>query len=229
MAISICVFDAYGTLFDVGAAVRDAAGEDAFQTLAEHGPALAETWRQKQLGYSWLRAAYGCHTDFWTVTSQALDFALEAHGLGGNEDLRARLLQLYWELKPYGEVHRVLSSLKAQGMRLAILSNGAPDMLEAAVDSAELGDVFDAVLSAEQVGVFKPDPAVYALVENVFGLPRRDVLFVSSNCWDACAAAGFGFRTLWVNRRSEPLDRMPWRPEFMAENLTRLPNTVESL
>ncbi|MEM6974170.1 MAG: haloacid dehalogenase type II [Pseudomonadota bacterium] len=229
MKIQICVFDAYGTLFDVGAAVRDAAREEAYAALAEQGAAIAETWRQKQLGYSWLRAGYGCHTDFWTVTSQALDYALEAHGFGGDEDLRARLLQLYWELSPYDEVQRVLQALKAAGMRLAILSNGAPDMLEAAVESAKLGEVFDAILSAEQVGVFKPAPAVYELVEQSFGVARREVLFVSSNGWDACCATGFGFRTLWVNRQGEPLDRMPWRPEFVAETLTRLPKTVETL
>ncbi|MEO0764154.1 MAG: haloacid dehalogenase type II, partial [Pseudomonadota bacterium] len=170
-----------------------------------------------------------CHTDFWTVTSQALDFALEAHGLDGDEALRARLLQLYWELKPFDEVQRVLAALRAQGMRTAILSNGAPDMLDAAVESAGLSEVLDAVLSAEQVGVFKPDPRVYELVEKTFGVTRREVLFVSSNGWDACAATGFGFRCLWVNRRSEPLDRLPWRPEFMAENLSRLPRTVEEL
>ncbi|MEM6489920.1 MAG: haloacid dehalogenase type II [Pseudomonadota bacterium] len=229
MPITICVFDAYGTLFDVSAAARQASSEDEFPVLAEIGPALAETWRQKQLGYSWLRAAYGCHTDFWTVTSQALDYALELHGLDGDDALRARLLALYWELKPFDEVNRVLTALRLMGMKTAILSNGAPDMLEAAVESAQLHELLDAVLSAEQVGVFKPARAVYDLVEQTFRVPRREVLFVSSNGWDACAATGYGFRTLWVNRKEEPVDRLPWRPEFMAENLTRLPKTVEDL
>jgi len=229
MPISLCVFDAYGTLFDVSAAAREAAAEDGFEVLREVGPSLAEMWRQKQIGYSWLRAAYGCHTDFWSVTSQALDYALEAHGLDGDDALRARLLALYWELRTFDEVARVLNALRLSGMATAILSNGAPDMLDGALESAKLTESFDAVLSAEQAGVFKPHPKVYDLVGEVFGLARHDVLFVSSNCWDACMAKGYGFRTLWVNRRREPLDRLPFKPDFMAETLGTLPKTVEGL
>ncbi|MEL6773464.1 MAG: haloacid dehalogenase type II [Pseudomonadota bacterium] len=229
MTIEIVVFDAYGTLFDVTAAAREAAAEEGFEILIEHGPALAETWRQKQLSYSWLRAAYGVHTDFWSVTSDALDYALELHGLDTHPKLRERLLQLYWELRPFDEVPRVLNNLRAAGLRVAILSNGSAEMLEGAVENANLQAMFDAILSADQVGVFKPHRTVYDLVEQCFGLPRRKILFVSSNGWDAAFATGYGFRTVWVNRKGEPVDRLPFKPEFMAENLSRIPHTAAEL
>jgi 2-haloacid dehalogenase len=227
--IALCVFDAYGTLFDVGSAARDAAQEPGFEAISESWQPIAETWREKQLAYTWLRAAAGCHTDFWTVTTQALDWTLEYYALGEMEGLRARLLQLYWELQPFEEVQRTLSALRGIGLGTAVLSNGEPEMLEAAITSARLSDSFDAVLSAEQVGVFKPDPRVYDLVERVFGTPRRQVLFVSSNGWDACCATAYGFRTLWVNRRGEPADRLIIKPDFVAESLVGLPRVVETL
>ncbi len=117
----------------------------------------------------------------------------------------------------------MLGALKAQGLATAILSNGSPDMLAGAVNNARLGDVLDAVLSVETVGVFKPNPAVYAMVGDYFGCARREVLFVSSNCWDACAASGFGFRAAWANRAGEPLDRLPWKPEHVLTDLTTIP------
>ncbi|MEL6768927.1 MAG: haloacid dehalogenase type II [Pseudomonadota bacterium] len=228
-AITHCVFDAYGTLFDVGAAARDAAAEEAFEVIKDSWQPVAETWRDKQLAYTWLRATSGCHTDFWTVTKQALDWTLEYYELTAVEGLRDRLLALYWELAPFEEVQRTLTALKGMEQTLAILSNGEPEMLEAAVTSARLGGLFDAVLSAEQVGVFKPHARVYDLVEKTFGCPRQEVLFVSSNGWDACCAAAYGFRTLWVNRRQEPVDRLPVRPNFVADTLVGLPRVIESL
>ncbi len=222
MPITTCVFDAYGTLFDVAAAARAAAAEPGREGLAETWPALAATWRQKQLQYTWLRAAAGVHTDFWQVTRDGLDYALEAHGIDDAE-LRDRLLGLYWELEAYPEVPDMLRALKGQGLATAILSNGSPDMLAGAVEAAGIGDLLDAVLSVETVGVFKPDPAVYALVGDYFGCPRREVLFVSSNGWDACAAAGFGFLSVWANRGGEPVDRLPWRPRHVVGDLTPVP------
>ncbi|MEM6421199.1 MAG: haloacid dehalogenase type II [Pseudomonadota bacterium] len=229
MPVKLVVFDAYGTLFDVSAAAREAAEEDGFEILRELGPQLAETWRQKQLGYSWLRASYGAHTDFWSVTQDALDFALEAHGLDGDQALRDRLLQLYWELRPFDEVPRMLNALQGAKMPAAILSNGSPEMLDGAVEHANLQQHFVAILSADQVGVFKPNRAVYDLVGACFGIARHEVLFVSSNGWDAAFATGYGFRTVWVNRRGEPVDRLPFKPEFMAENLSQIPHTAQEL
>lgn len=225
MPVTTCVFDAYGTLFDVAAAARRAAAEPGRTEFAAKWPAISTTWRLKQLQYTWLRATAGVHTGFWQVTQDGLDYALEAHGMASPE-LRARLLQLYWELDAYPEVPAMLQALKARGMATAILSNGSPDMLKGAVDHAGIAGALDAVLSVEAVGVFKPNRSVYELVGQHFGCSRSEVLFVSSNCWDACAAAGFGFRAVWANRAGEPMDRLPWRPHHMVGDLTSIPDFV---
>jgi 2-haloacid dehalogenase len=222
MPITTCIFDAYGTLFDVSAAARAVAAEPGREAFAAVAPRLSEVWRLKQLQYSWLRAAAGVHCGFWQVTQDGLDVAMEAVGLS-DPGLRARLLALYWELGAYPEVPEVLRALKAAGLRCAILSNGSPDMLDGAVRSAGIGDLLDAVLSVEAVGVFKPSPRVYDLVGRQFGCPASEVLFVSSNGWDAAAASGYGFRTVWVNRAGDPMDRLPWRPAHVASDLTAVP------
>lgn len=223
MAITTCVFDAYGTLFDVAAAAREAAAEPGREKLAPLWPKLAEHWRLKQLQYTWLRAITGAHTDFWAVTGDGLDWALEACGLHGDAELRDRLMQLYWELSAYSEVPAMLQALKDQGMNTAILSNGSPDMLNGAVQSAGIGDVLDDVLSVESVGIFKPDARVYDLVGQRFGCPPDEVLFVSSNGWDAAGATGYGFTTAWVNRAGDPVDRLPWVPQHILSDLTSIP------
>lgn len=222
MTITTCVFDAYGTLFDVAAAARQAAAEPGNDVLADTWPELAEHWRQKQLQYSWLRAVMGQHTDFWAVTQDGLDWAMEAVGLS-DPRLRARLLQLYWELSAYPEVPRMLADLKSAGMNTAILSNGSPDMLAGAVTSAGLNDVLDACLSVESVGIFKPDSRVYDLVGQRFGCAPDQVLFVSSNGWDASAAASYGFVTAWVNRAGLPMDRLPGKPAHVLSDLSGIP------
>jgi 2-haloacid dehalogenase len=223
MPITTCVFDAYGTLFDVAAAARNAAAEPGREAFADHWPAIARNWRLKQLQYTWLRAITGDHTHFWQVTQDGLDWALEAEGLGDDSELRERLLQLYWELDAFPEVPEMLAALKSGGKSTAILSNGSPDMLDGAVQSAGLGDLLDDVLSVESVGIFKPADAVYDLVGKRFGCARDEVLFVSSNGWDAASAAGYGFHTVWVNRTGEPMDRLPARPERVLEDLTGIP------
>ncbi len=224
MPITTAVFDAYGTLFDVSAAARQAAGEPGFPALADRWAELAAHWRHKQLQYSWLRAVTGAHTDFWSVTQDGLDWALEATGLDGDAELRARLLALYWELGAYPEVPAMLAALKDQGLNTAILSNGSPDMLDGAVQSAGIGALLDDVLSVESVGVFKPDSRVYDLVGRRFDCAPGKVLFVSSNGWDAAAAAGYGFVTAWANRAGEPVDRLPWRPDHVLSDLTTIPD-----
>ena len=223
MPITTCIFDAYGTLFDVAAAARQAAAEPQHAALADSWPALAEHWRAKQLQYTWLRAITGAHTDFWQVTQDGLDWALEACGLDGDAALRRRLLDLYWELSAYHEVPEMLRALKAAGQQTAILSNGSPEMLHGAVDSAGLGDLLDDVLSVESVGIFKPDARVYDLVGQRFGCAREQVLFVSSNGWDAASAAGYGFVTAWVNRAGDPMDRLPAQPAHVLSDLTAIP------
>lgn len=222
MPVTTCVFDAYGTLFDVNAAARAAAAEPGREAFAIAWPKLAEDWRTKQLQYSWLRAVAGLHCDFWRVTQDGLDWALEASGIN-DAGLRERLLTLYWELPAYPEVPAMLAALKAQGLATAILSNGTPEMLAGAVASAGIGGVLDAVLSVESVGVFKPHGSVYALVCKHFGCAPAEVLFVSSNGWDAAFAAGFGFTTVWVNRAGLPIERLPARPQHLLSDLTRIP------
>lgn len=223
MPITTCVFDAYGTLFDVAAAARQAAAEPAFAAIKDDWPAIADHWRLKQLQYTWLRAVADAHTDFWEVTQNGLDWALEKTGHNGDPALRERLLALYWELQAYPEVPQMLTALKDAGMNTAILSNGSPDMLQGAVDSAGIGSVLDVSLSVESVGVFKPHASVYDLVGQYFGCVKSEVLFVSSNGWDAAAATGYGFTTAWVNRAGEPMDRLPWTPAHVLSDLTGIP------
>ncbi len=219
MPVTTCVFDAYGTLFDVAAAARIAAAEPGREVFAANWPQIARDWRLKQLQYTWLRAVADAHTDFWQVTQDGLDYALEAAGLQDGE-LRERLLALYRELSAFPEVPAMLADLKAAGMQTAILSNGSPDMLASAVESAGIGKVLDDVLSVQDVGVFKPHKSVYDMVGKRFGCAPEEVLFVSSNGWDAAAAAGYGFYTAWVNRVGEPMDRLPWKPQVVMRDLT---------
>ncbi|AXX97035.1 haloacid dehalogenase type II [Profundibacter amoris] len=228
MPITTCIFDAYGTLFDVSAAARQVAAEPGRADFAKVWQKLANDWRLKQLQYTWLRAVAGAHTNFWAVTQDGLDWALEANNLPDPE-LRERLLALYWELSAYAEVPAMLGALKQAGMNTAILSNGSPDMLDGAVKSAGIGDLLDDVLSVESVGVFKPHASVYALVNERFSCIPDQVLFVSSNGWDAAHATGFGFQTAWVNRAGEPMDRLPWQPAHTLPDLTTIPQLAGSL
>jgi len=215
--ISACVFDAYGTLFDfasAAAACRDVLG-------AEVEP-LTVLWRDKQLQYTWLRAAQGRHADFWTVTGDALDFALERLGID-SPGLRDRLMNLYLELRPFPEVPDVLQRLKAAGLRIAILSNGSPPMLAAAVGAAGLADRIDAVLSVEEVGVYKPHPRVYQLAVDRLGVAAEKISFQSSNAWDAHAASAFGMKVVWCNRYGQPRERLPGAPDREITSLAELP------
>jgi len=228
MAITTCIFDAYGTLFDVAAAAREAAAEPGREAFAQHWQKVANDWRLKQLQYTWLRAVAGAHTDFWEVTQNGLDWALEASGLQADPDLRERLLALYWELSAYPEVPDMLAKLKAAGVNTAILSNGSPDMLTGAVDSAGVQEFLDDVLSVEDVQIFKPAAVVYDLVGKRFNCAKDEVLFVSSNGWDAGCATGYGFTTAWVNRAGEPVDRLPWTPHHILSDLTSIPDLASS-
>ena len=220
---SVYVFDAYGTLFDVNSAARLASAEPDHMELAAHWPAVAATWRRKQLEYTWLRAVAGRHCDFEQVTKDGLDWALEAAKLS-SPALRERLLALYWELDAYPEVPEMLARLQAAGARTAILSNGTPEMLAAAVTSAGITANLDAVLSVESVGVYKPHDKVYDMVGQEFGCAKSEVLFVSSNGWDAAGAEGYGFTTAWVNRAGDPVDKLYATPHHILPNLTTIPD-----
>jgi 2-haloacid dehalogenase len=199
------VFDAYGTLFDVHAAIgrhRPAVGPDADR--------LSELWRVKQLEYTWTLTLAGRYADFWVLTERALDFAL-ARFATVDRALKPKLMDAYRTLDAYADARAALQALKARGQPTAILSNGSPAMLEAAVAAARLGDCLDAVLSVDGVRQYKPRSDVYRLVTNHFGLAPSGVLFVSSNRWDVMGAGEFGFRTIWINRSRMP-DEYPDRP-----------------
>ncbi|MEM7207151.1 MAG: haloacid dehalogenase type II [Pseudomonadota bacterium] len=218
--IQACVFDAYGTLFDVHSAVakhRDAMGDQADQ--------LSMLWRTKQLEYTWLRSLMGKYTDFWQVTQDALDFALETVGLDKPE-LRDDLMQAYLELDAYPEVIDVLKKLRASGMRTAILTNGSPDMIAAAVENSGIADLLDACLSVESVGIFKPDPRIYQLAVDSLGVDASNISFQSSNAWDAAGASSFGMRVAWVNRFGQSVERLPGNPDAELRDLTSLPDLV---
>jgi len=218
--IRACVFDAYGTLFDYASAAarcRDALG-DKFA-------ALATLWRDKQLQYSWLRSLQGAHADFWRVTGDALDFAMETLGIADSA-LRERLMDSYLTLDAFPDVPDTLRRLKAAGLRAAILSNGTPDMLRAAVDAARLAPLLDAVLSVEEVGVFKTSPKVYRLALDRLGLPAAAICFVSSNAWDAHAASAFGMRVAWCNRYGQRPERLPGKPDRVIATLADLPGLL---
>jgi len=215
-AIRACVFDAYGTLFDV-----NSAAERERAALGDLWHPLAELWRGKQLQYTWLRSLGGRHADFWQVTGDALDFAMASLDLT-DRSLRERLMNLYLELDAYPEVGETLARLKAAGFQLAILSNGSPDMLSAAVDKAGIAPLLDAVLSVEEAGVFKPHPSVYQLAVDRLGVSPGEICFVSSNGWDAFSASAFGLRVAWCNRFGQAEEHIPEPPDWTILTLTGL-------
>lgn len=216
--VKACVFDAYGTLFDTASAARRSA-----DLLGDKAGPLAALWREKQLAYTWLRAVQGRHADFWQVTGDALDFALEALTID-RIGLRDRLMQLYLTLDPYPEVPEVLARLRAAGLKTAILSNGTPRMIEALVAGAGLR--FDALLSVEQAGIYKPHASVYQLALDALGLPARAMSFQSSNGWDAYGASAFGMQVVWCNRSRQPRERLPGAPDREIQTLAALPALV---
>lgn len=218
--IEACVFDAYGTLFDVNSAARGAQ-----DLLGKKWQPLAELWRAKQLQYTWLRGLAGHHADFWQVTGDALDFALSTLHLEGAM-LRTRLMNLYLVLSAYPEAPDTLKRLKAAGMKLAVLSNGNPAMLASAVANAGIADLLDAVLSVEEVKVYKPHPSVYSLACDRFNLDAGSICFLSSNGWDAYSAKAFGFRVLWCNRLGQEPERIPETPDAQITTLAELPEIV---
>ena len=220
--IKVCVFDAYGTLFDVHAAVGHHRSR-----LGDKADAVSAMWRTKQLEYTWLRSLMDRYVPFWQVTGDALDYAFDAHGIS-DAALRADLLNAYMALDCYPEVPEVLAQLKNAGMRTAILSNGSPEMLDAAVRSSKLEDLLDAVLSVHELGIFKPHPSVYQLAVDRLDVAPRQVSFQSSNAWDAAAAATFGFRVAWVNRFGQAEERLPDQPDGQIGTLSELPEVVLS-
>jgi len=218
--IRACVFDAYGTLFDIRP-VMDAGR----RRLGEKADAVSVLWRTKQLEYTWLRSLMRCHADFRQVTEDALDYALDSYGIK-DRDLRCNLLEAYLHLNCYPDVPETLRSLKRAGLPMVILSNGTPAMLNAVVENSGLSGLIDVILSADDAGVFKPDPRVYQLAVNRLGVPANTISFQSSNSWDAVGAAGFGFRVAWINRFSQQTEKLPFLPDIELTSLSSLPEVL---
>ena len=195
------VFDAYGTLFDVHAAVRRHAS-----VIGPQGPALSQLWRAKQLEYSWVRSLMGAYRDFWQLTEEALDFALAAMP----------------DVDRYPEVPGVLKALKARGAKVAILSNGSPAMLESAVRNAALDEIIDDIFSVDALRVFKTAPEVYDLVTTSYRAYPEAISFQSSNRWDIAGAAKFGFRPVWINRKQMPDEYQDLAPSLILPSLSGL-------
>jgi 2-haloacid dehalogenase len=211
------VFDAYGTLFDVHAAIarhRAAAGPDADR--------MSELWRVKQLEYAWTLTLAGRYADFWTLTERALDYAL-ARTPSVDPALKPKLLDAYRTLDAYPDARATLAGLKAQGARTAILSNGSPAMLDAAVTAAGLGAVLDAVVSVDAIRMYKPRPQVYALATEALEVKAGGVVFVSSNRWDVMGATAFGFHAVWINRAGMPDEYAELAPVAVVRDLASLP------
>ena len=218
--VKACVFDAYGTMFDVHSPTARAA-----QAMGGKADAVSRLWRQKQLEYTWLRSLMRAHADFWQVTGDALDYALESHGID-DQALRDRLMQLYLTLDAYADVKPALEQLRAKGLKTGILSNGNPRMLEAAVDSAGIAELLDAVLSIEDAGIYKPDARVYQLAIDRFAVRPDEICFVSTNAWDAAAAAHFGFQVAWMNRFAMARERLPGELKTVIEGLDDLSGRI---
>jgi 2-haloacid dehalogenase len=207
------VFDAYGTLFDVHSAASRHQSR-----LGEKAQAVSALWRTKQLEYTWLRSLMKRYVDFWQVTQDALDYALDSHEIV-DESLRRDLLNAYHKLACYPEVPETLRNLKELGLGTAILSNGAPKMLEAGVSNSHLEDVLDSVFSVDTIGIFKPAPQVYQLAADQLGSTPEEILFFSSNAWDVSGAAAFGFQAVWVNRFVQAPERLPGTPVLEIKTL----------
>jgi 2-haloacid dehalogenase len=219
--IAACVFDAYGTLFDVHSPVAQLTGR-----LGPSAFEFSKLWRQKQLEYTWLRSLMREHVDFWHVTGDALDYSMAFHGIT-DLSLREELMALYLQLRAYPDAVSCIETLAKTPFKMAILSNGTPAMLTEAATFAGIADYFHEIISVEEVGIFKPDPRVYgqALVRLHIDQPSA-ILFVSANPWDAQAAARFGFQTVRVDRFSVPHENLPGRPAAVISGLADFPQII---
>ena len=215
--IKACVFDAYGTLFDVHSAVGIHQAR-----LGDIANRVSALWRTKQLEYTWLRSLMGRHADFWQVTQDALDFAFDTCRID-DPALRSDLIEAYLRLDCYPEVPATLSTLRDRGCQVAILSNGTPAMLSAAVKNSGLEQSIERIFSVEQAGVFKPDPRVYQIAVDDLNVKPAEIVFLSSNAWDAAGASVFGFKVAWVNRFGQSVERLPGQADVEIETLAELP------
>ncbi len=213
--IKAIIFDAYGTLFDV-----NSAAEKCKERLGDKWEGFANYWRTTQLEYTWLRSLMKRHKDFWQITEDSLDKSMNFYNI--DTAMRSELLNLYKVLSPFTEVSDALNKLKQSNYKLAILSNGTPDLLNELVVSNGLKDIFDDIFSVEEVGIFKPDSKVYDLPINKYNIEKDKVLFLSANTWDVSGAGNYGYNTVWVNRNNNIFDKLDFEPNKQISNLSEL-------
>ena len=213
--IKAIIFDAYGTLFDV-----NSAAEKCKEKLGDKWEGFANYWRTTQLEYTWLRSLMRRHKDFWQITEDSLDKSMNFYNI--DIAMRSELLNLYKVLSPFTEVRNALNKLKQSNYKLAILSNGTPDLLNELVVSNQLKDIFDDIFSVEEAGIFKPDSKVYDLPINKYNIEKNEVLFLSANTWDVSGAGNYGYNTVWVNRNNNIFDKLDFEPNQQISNLSEL-------
>ena len=213
--IKAIIFDAYGTLFDV-----NSAAEKCKEKLGDKWEGFANYWRTTQLEYTWLRSLMRRHKDFWQITEDSLDKSMNFYNI--DNSMRSELLNLYKVLSPFTEVRDTLKKLKRSNYKLAILSNGTPDLLNELVVSNQLKDIFDDIFSVEEAGIFKPDSKVYDLPINKYNIEKNEVLFLSANTWDVSGAGNYGYNTVWVNRNNNIFDKLDFEPNQQISNLSEL-------
>ena len=213
--IKAIIFDAYGTLFDV-----NSAAEKCKEKLGDKWEGFANYWRTTQLEYTWLRSLMRRHKDFWQITEDSLDKSMNFYNI--DNSMRSELLNLYKVLSPFTEAKDALKKLKQSNYKLAILSNGTPDLLNELVVSNQLKDIFDDIFSVEEAGIFKPDSKVYDLPINKYNIEKNEVLFLSANTWDVSGAGNYGYNTVWVNRNNNIFDKLDFEPNKQISNLSEL-------
>ncbi len=209
------VFDAYGTLFDV-----NSAAEKSKHKIGNKWENFANFWRTTQLEYTWLRSLMKKHKNFWQITEDSLDKSMETFQI--DKSLRNDLLSLYKELSPYPEVKNVLENLKKKSFKLAILSNGTPELLNHLVKSSDLENLFDDIFSVEEVKIYKPDPKVYDIPVNKYKVSKGEITFLSANTWDVSGAGNYGYDSIWVNRSNSVFDKLDYKPKNEVKNLKQL-------
>jgi len=218
--IKAIIFDAYGTLFDV-----NSAAEKCKERLGDKWEGFANYWRTTQLEYTWLRSLMRRHKDFWQITEDSLDKSMNFYNI--DNSMRSELLNLYKVLSPFAEVRDALKKLKQSNYKLAILSNGTPDLLNELVVSNQLKDIFDDIFSVEEVGIFKPDSKVYDLPKNKYNIEKNEVLFLSANTWDVSGAGNYGYNTVWLNRNNNIFDKLDFEPKKQISNLLELLDLIK--